>query len=199
MNTFVSIRLENIEARFSEIDTLLELAKNSKSDSNKYSALCRSAHILLVSHVEGIYKDIVKDIIDDLNNHTQFDSIPLNIFRTFSLDFTHSKNDDKFNEALKNKLRLVCKDYKTQLTHHPFLRVDNKNPTARILEEILEKFGEKNFFNSLSESKLEIVFENNIKASLKELERIKKYIKKGTCNYPYTIDKSYYISATSKP
>lgn len=198
INTFVGVRLENVEARFSEIDTLLELAKNFKSDSNKYSALCRSAHVLLVSHVEGIYKDIVKDIIDDLNNHTRFDSIPLSIFRTFSLDFTNSKSDDNFNESLKNKLWLVCKDYKTQLTHHPFLRVDNKNPTAKILEEILKKFGEKNFFHSLSKSKLEIVFENNIKASLKELERIKKYIKNNTYNYPYTVDKSYYTSSEIK-
>lgn len=200
VNTFVSIRLENIEARFSEIDTLLELAKFFKNDLNKYSALCRSAHVLLVSHVEGIYKDIVKDIIDDLNNYTQFESIPLNIFRTFSLDFTNSKDNDNdnFNESLKNKLWLVCKGYKTQLTHHPFLRVDNKNPTAKVLEEILKKFGEKSFFLSLSKSRLEIVFENNTKASAKELERIKKYIKKGTNNYPYTVDKSYYQSSVAK-
>lgn len=194
--SFVGVRLENIDARFSEIDTLLNLAKQYKMDAEKYSALCRSAHVLLVSHVEGIYKDIVKDIIDDLNNNTEFNSIPLSIFRTFSIDFTNPKSDDdKFNEVLKDKLKLICNDYKTKLNHHPFLRVDNKNPTAKILEEILKKFGEKDFFKSLSNSRLEIVFQNNMKASLKELERIKKYIKKGTLTYPYLVDKSYYYNS----
>ena len=58
-NTFVSVRLENIEKRFSEVDTLLLLAESNKHEAHIYSALCRSAHVLLVSHVEGIYKDIV--------------------------------------------------------------------------------------------------------------------------------------------
>lgn len=194
-NTFVSVRLENIEKRFSEVDTLLLLAKSNKHEVHIYSALCRSAHVLLVSHVEGIYKDIVKDILDDLNHNTNFLNLPSSIFRTFSLHFIHTEENKANNEKIKDKLWEAFKEYKTNLKHEPFLRVDNKNPTPKILEEILTKFGEKNFFESLSQSKLEIVFENSRKTSLKELERIKKYTKAGTMNFPYTVDKSYYATS----
>lgn len=35
------------------------------------------------------------------------------------------------------------------------------------------------FFNSLKDSRLEIVFENDLKSSVRELNRIKKYLNKG--------------------
>ncbi|HRN44054.1 MAG TPA: HEPN domain-containing protein [Flavobacterium sp.] len=188
-NTFVSVRLENIEKRFSEIDTLLNLAKQNKEDSQIYSALCRSAHVLLVSHFEGIYKDIVKD---DLNSNIDFINISKSIFRTHSLHFMHNDARDSNIEHIKDKLWDAFKEYKCNLKHEPFLRTDNKNPTQKIIDDILNKFGEKDFFYSLSNSKLEIVFENNFKMSQRELYRIKRYTQAGTKNFPYTLDTTYY-------
>src|SRR5690554_5281490 len=114
-NTFVSSRLELIESRFNEVETLLSLAKNNVSDSTKYTALCRSAHVLLVSHVEGIYKDIVKDIVDDLNLFTNFGVLKDAIFKTHSLHFIHVNESDKNTEKIKARLRKAFKYYKTEL------------------------------------------------------------------------------------
>lgn len=206
-NTFISSRLELIENRFKEIDTLLNLAKKNITDSTTYSTLCRSAHVLLVSHVEGIYKDIVRDTIDDLNRNTDFITIKRTIFKTHSLHFIqnreHSKfsennkfsENEKFTEVVKDRLWEAFKNNKTALILEPFLRIDNKNPTPKILEEILKKFGENSFFNSLKDSRLEIVFENDFKSSIRELNRIKKYLKKGVQNFPYNLDKSYFYSS----
>lgn len=193
-NTFVSTRLDVITNRFKEIDILLQLTEDNISNPARYAALCRSAHVLLVSHVEGIYKDIVKDIIDDLNLNTDFCHIKNTIFKTHALHFIHTKEDEISIEKIKNKLWDAFKHHKTELVLEPFLRIDNKNPTPKILDEILKKFGEKKFFNSLIESRLEIVFENDKKTSLKELERIKRQISKGVENFPYTVDKSYFYN-----
>ncbi len=193
-STFVSSRLESIESRFHEIDTLLELAKENVLNSTKYAALCRSAHVLLVSHVEGIYKDIVRDIIDDLNFHTNFCNVKQPIFKTHALHFIHVNENDKNTEKIKEKLWSAFKIHKTELVLEPFLRSDNKNPTPKIMEEILKKFGENTFFNSLIESKLEIVFENDKKTSIRELNRIKKYTNLGVQKYPYAVDKSYFYN-----
>lgn len=196
--TYVSSRFEDIESRFEEIDTLLELAKENIHSTNKYQSLCRSAHVLLVSHIEGIYKDVVKDVIDDLNNNTKFYEIKDKIFYTFVGHFINTPiNDDNYNK-IKEKLWLSFKDYKTDLKQDPFLRVDNKNATPKILEEILSKFGEKNFFKTLKKSRLEIVFENNLKTSEKELKRIKNYLKKGIEVFPYLVDKNYYSNNDEK-
>ncbi|SHF60221.1 HEPN domain-containing protein [Chryseobacterium sp. OV279] len=194
-NTFVSSRLDVIASRFNEIEILLQLTEENVSHPARYAALCRSAHVLLVSHVEGIYKDIVKDVIDDLNFNTDFFcNVKKDIFKTHSLHFIHTVENDKSAEKIKEKLWNAFKDCKTQLILEPFLRTDNKNPTPQILEEILKKFGEEHFFRSLIESRLEVVFENNKKLSLKELEKIKRHTTNGVQNFPYTLDKSYFYN-----
>ncbi|CAN1553387.1 RiboL-PSP-HEPN [Flavobacteriaceae bacterium] len=205
-NTFISSRLELIENRFKEIDTLLDLAQKNITDPTTYSTLCRSAHVLLVSHVEGIYKDIVRDTIDDLNRNTDFITIKKSIFKTHSLHFIQNRENsnfsdnskftenEKFTEVIKDRLWEAFKNNKTELILEPFLRIDNKNPTPKILEEILKKFGENSFFNSLKDSRLEIVFENDSKSSIRELNRIKKYLNKGVQNFPYNVDKSYFYN-----
>lgn len=196
-NTFVSNRLDLIESRFNEISILISLAAENISDATKYSALCRSAHVLLVSHVEGIYKELVKDVIDDLNLFTEFCDIKDAIFKTHSNHFIHINENDKSVEKIKAKLKQAFKNYKTELILEPFLRVENKNPTPQILEEILKKFGENRFFISLFESRLEIVFENDKRTSKKELDRIKRYTLSGVRKFPYLVDKSYFYNYDS--
>ena len=196
-NTFVSNRLDLIESRFDEISVILDLADANSHKTDIYSALCRSAHVLLVSHVEGIYKDIVKDIIDDLNRSTKFNTVKNSIFRTHSHYYLIQSENDKINEKYKSRLFDALKSQKTALILEPFLRVDNKNPTPKILEEILGKFGEKNFFKSLIGSRLEIVFENDHNLSFKELQRIKKYLRKGVTGFPFTLDKNFFCNPSS--
>lgn len=196
-NTFVSNRLDLIESRFEEISVLLNLAEINSDKTDIYSALCRSAHVLLVSHVEGIYKDIVKDLIDDLNRNTKFNNIKNPIFRTHSLYYLIQSENDKINEKYILRLFDALKNQKTELILEPFLRVDNKNPTPKILEEILQKFGERNFFKSLFGSRLEVVFENDHNLSLKEFLRIKKYLRKGANVFPFTLDKNYFCTTPS--
>lgn len=193
-STFVSSRLDSIESRFYEVETLLNLAKENIAHPRKYITLCRSAHVLLVSHVEGIYKDIVKDVIDDLNLHTSFCNIKGPIFKTHALHFIHINESDSSIEKIKNRLWDAFKIHKTELVLEPFLRSDNKNPTPKIMEEILKKFGENKFFNALAKSRLEVVFENNLKSSINELKRIKKYTISGVKQFPYSVDKSYFYN-----
>lgn len=190
--TFVGSRLDLIENRFNEVETLLELAKGNISNSAIYTTLCRSAHVLLVSHVEGIYKDLVRDIIDDLNYSTDFCNVKKPIFNTHAQHFIHE--NEKNTYKIEEKLWDAFKKHKTELVLEPFLRAENKNPKPQILEGILKKFGEDNFFSSLIESRLEIVFENDRNASIRELKRIKNYTMCGVKSYPYTVDKSYFYN-----
>lgn len=195
--TFVSSRLDLIENRFEEINQLLELARANTSNTEIYKSLCRSAHILLVSHFEGIYKDITKDVIDDLNRNTNFYNLKKVIFFTHARHFINPTENEKLNTTLKNRLLDALKNYDTNLIHEPFIRTDNKNPTPKIIEDILKKFGENNFFKALINSRLEIVFENDQKSSRRELQIIKKYLYKGVKNYPFTVDKNFFYNQTS--
>jgi hypothetical protein len=190
--TFVNARFEQIEKRFNEIQILLDLAASSRHDVEIYQALCRSAHVLLVSHFEGLYKEICRDIIDDINKHTKFFEVKKVIFNSHSEYFINNKESDKSINAIKLKLFEAFKDYPSKLRVEPFLFVDNKNPTPEIIETILEKFGIKNFFWSIDGSDLDIVFEDQ-KSSIERVKnRLLSYLKIRTAVYPYTVDISFY-------
>jgi len=66
MQTFINSRFEQIEKRFGEIQLILDLASSSRGNIDLYQALCRSAHVLLVGHFEGLYKEICRDVIVDI-------------------------------------------------------------------------------------------------------------------------------------
>jgi hypothetical protein len=190
--TFINLRFDQIEKRFNEVELLLKLAEKYLSDFDTYQSLCRSAHVLLISHFEGLYKDISKDIIYDLNSNTHFFEIKKAIFNTHCNYFLNSNDSEKATQKVKEKLWQAFKEYPSQLKFEPFLFVDNKNPTPEIIESILEKFGVKNFFSSIDGSDLDIVFEDQKTKTLKLRNRLLIYLKKGTNNFPYTIDTSIY-------
>lgn len=196
--TFIVLRFEQIEKRFKEIDTLLNLAANYEKDRDKYQALCRSAHILLVSHFEGLYKEVCRDIIDDINFHTNFIQVKKPIFDTHCRFFIHTSESSKAVHAIKAKLWDAFRDYKSELRFEPFIFVDNKNPAPDILESILQNFGVKGFFWSLDGSDLDVVFEDQKSKTQKIRNRLLIYLIKTTSTYPYTTDKSIYNPNTKQ-
>ncbi|MBS7565086.1 hypothetical protein KHS38_11785 [Mucilaginibacter sp. Bleaf8] len=193
--SYLNLRFEQIDKRFNEIQVLLDFAVKSRHDSDLYQALCRSAHVLLVSHFEGLYKEIVKDVIDDINRNINFHQVKRNIFNThcnYFLNGTELNLNSKEANNIRIKLYEAFKDYPSKLKAEPFLWVDNKNPAPNIIETLLGKFGTKNFFKSLEGSDLDLVFENQ-KTMIRRLrDRLKNYVNRGTYSYPYTVDTSFY-------
>jgi len=190
--TFINARLDQIEKRFNEVQLLLDLALISIDNEDAYRALCRSAHVLLVSHFEGLYKEICRDVIDDINMNTSFFEVKKNIFNSHCEYFIHTKESDKSVTNIKLRLWEAFKEYPSKLRVEPFLFVDNKNPTPVIVETILGKFGIRNFFKSIEGSDLDLVFEDQKSAINKLRNRLSFYVQKSTNAYPYTVDTSFY-------
>ncbi len=190
--TYIYSRFEQIERRFGEVLLLLNEASRSIRNEDLYQALCRSAHVLLVSHFEGLYKEVCRDVIDDINDNTKFYQVKKNIFFSHCDFFLNSKDSDKANYGIKLKLLEAFREYPSKLQVEPFLFVDNKNPAPEILETIIGKFGIKNFFRSLEGSDLDIVFEDQKSVMMRLRDRLLSYLKKRTSTYPYTVDVSIY-------
>ena len=190
--TFINSRLEQIEKRFNEVQLLLDLASSSIDNEYLYVALCRSAQVLLVSHFEGLYKEICRDVIDDINSNTQFYEVKRDIFNSHCNYFIQSKDSDKSVNNIKLKLWEAFKEHPSKLRSEPFLFVDNKNPAPEIIETILEKFGVNGFFKNIEGSDLDLVFEDQVSDINRLRKRLSIYLTKSTCNYPYTVDTSFY-------
>lgn len=195
IGTFISIKLDSLEKRFKEIDILLLQAKENISDQDSYKALCRSAHILLVAHFEGTIKDIIKDVLEDLNHYIDFKEVPENIKRTFSEYYMKHENGI-YNEKLRKRLIETFEDLPIKLKPEPFYYENNKNPSPYILETYLKRFGKKEFLKSIATSDLDIVFENNKSETMDLLQRIKYHLKNGVNNYPYNVNSKIYNPKT---
>jgi hypothetical protein len=192
MQSFLNIRFESIEKRFEEIDLLINLSVDNITDTRKYQTFCRSAHVLLVSHFEGIYKDVVKDIIDDFNANTNYLEVPNTILNTHFNYFLQTLDNTKSTKNIKDKLKEAFGNNNSKLKVEPFLFVDNKNPTPDIINTILDRFGVPDFFWSIKDSDLDVVFEN-LKTETNELKnKLLIYLKENTATFPYSVENTIY-------
>lgn len=190
--TFINLRFEQIEKRFNEIEILLNLASLYQSSSEIYQTLCRSAHVLLVSHFEGLYREVCRDIIDDINLNTTFYEVKKTIFNSHCDYFIQKTETPEAANNIRQRLWEAFKTYPSKLRIEPFIYIDNKNPTPQIIETILRKFGVRHFFSLIEGSDLDLVFEDQKSKTDRLRKRLRKYVVYGTSGYPYTVDPSFY-------
>lgn len=192
MQSYLSLRFDSIDRRFSEIDLLIDFAIANISDIGKYQTFCRSAHVLLVSHFEGIYKEVVKDVIDDFNSITKFDEVPSMILNTHFNYFLATADNSETSKSIKDKLKDAFGSVQSKIRVEPFLFVNNKNPAPDIIHTILERFGIANFFWSIKDSDLDIVFEGLATETNSLRLKLREYLIENTMTFPYNIELAVY-------
>ncbi|WP_019864750.1 MAE_28990/MAE_18760 family HEPN-like nuclease [Methylovulum miyakonense] len=194
--TFIFSRLESIEKRFQEVDILLRFAEENQNNEEAYSTLCRSAHIILVAHFEGAIKEICRDVIDDINYNITYDKIPSKIFATYCDYFLVKENNNEFSSKgkhkLKEKLSTAFGTSRATLKVEPFIFTEGKNLAPKIIETILKRFGLDDFFWSLKNSSLDVVFQDS-RTEIEELENLlQNHINGNVIRYPYTVNRGIY-------
>lgn len=187
MSTFINSYTIQIEEQWKEVNLLIEQAQNFiESDVNFHNALCRSASILIVSHLEGFLKDLVKNLVRDLNNHKKYSELPTAIKRSYCkkyLGFDKTKFSNYQN--LIDEMVLEFSEYdEFKISHEPFLFDKNRNPKPESIKTVLDRFGINNIFKLLHNSLFDKCFESRRKTA-HLLKRMKSIVKLSTAQYPY--------------
>ena len=74
---YLNLLINELEDRWDEVTILLEEAeKNQNVNVKLHDAICRSVSVLMVSNLEGFYKDLIKSFINDINDNNTFDQLP---------------------------------------------------------------------------------------------------------------------------
>lgn len=182
--------VQNINENWKEVDTLLEHASDVKETNNDlYNALCRSVTILIVAHLEGFTKDLIKNIIKDINNNCCFSEMPRAIKRTYCKKYlgNNSNNSDKNYENKISKLISKFDEMGCSISYDPFLFPTNKNPNSHIINTIFENAGVKKVFSFLHDSDFESVFSSTNSELIEINEILKNDIEEVVGEYPYNI------------
>ncbi len=194
MPTFLNDYIHGLDEKWQEIDILIETAKTIEdSDENLYNAICRSITVLLVAHLEGFAKDLVKNVIRDLNQYCDFSTLPIAIKRTYCKKYlgnNYGKNRNYENYMAK----LIEKFEQTNchISDEPFFYSKNRNPNPNVILNIFNNFGITNIFHHLNCSNIEGMFSwsnSDIQSSADEL---RLYILDGTTNFPYSVTINQY-------
>lgn len=190
MDTYVYDLVTRADDRLGEIDILIERARKESENTGLFNALCRSAIMLTVAHLEGFIKDCSKAIINDINAFDRFTNMPAPIKRTFCQLYLGrpDKENDKSHHERTIRLIETFNNLDTKLDHSPFWFDDNKNPSPTVVDKVCKNFGVKDYFSMLSNSLIDLVFENTpaINEKLKHLLRC--YILRRVKTYPYKVD-----------
>lgn len=195
MATFLFDYVNQLEAKWHEVDVLLDKAKDIRdSEQELYNAICRSITVLIVAHFEGYIKNIVKYVVKDINLSVGFKDLPENIKRTYCtkyLGLNLDKRDNSYEKKLK-KLIEKFSEVNCQISHEPFFYPINKNPNPNVVQNIFARFGVSNIFHLLHES----VFDDVFSSSLSEIETLSESLKSellpGIENFPYQFDITKY-------
>lgn len=183
---YLNLLVNELESRWGEITTLLKAAEEHKNTNVAlHDAICRSVTVLMVANLEGFYKDLIKNTIDDLNDNYNFNDLSEPIQRQYCSNFLDSQSSDKTKNALTKILIEEFKILDSNINSKPFLYAKNNNPKPQIIESLFENLGINNVFKVLQVSRYELVFsegnsylEDKISVYVQELQDY-------SSNFPY--------------
>jgi len=187
MSSFVKEGLDLLNDRISEINLLIIEAQQRQTDSDLYSALCRSIQVLSISHFEGYIKDLVKNILSDINGGSTFKSSSNDLKFTYCKKFILPQHDGKDNHTKIKELISVLEELETKFQSEAFYR-SNKNPKESILNQVANNFGEKQLFKKLNNSEIVNVFSNTDAENIELINILKPKLINSIKDFPYSED-----------
>lgn len=190
--THLSNFLFTLNDKWKEVELLLDKADLYKSEENFFSALCRSSCILLVSHLEGMLKELAKGVVSDLNAHWKFNELPKTVQMTFCRNFTSEISESGSDNKRIHRLIEKFSETNVRIDDKPFFhhKKSNHNPTGFLFRCVLENFGASNCFCHIHSSKAEIVFMNDPRGTENLLDQIVSSVSKGADKFPYDFELS---------
>jgi len=198
--SFINFLLTELDTRWNEVSILLESASSYEGNNDDlHDAICRSVCVLMVAHFEGFYKDLIKNLIEDLRVNKNFSDLSKSIQRNYCSIFIDSKSSSETKNRITESLIEKFKEVDISISYEPFLFNRNENPKPQIIEKLFENIGIKKIFEILESSDYESVFEEENSEIENRVKNISNALEDYSYSYPYMYDKSYFnMNPTSK-
>lgn len=185
MSTVAFELFRNFDARWTEVDLLLNMARHTEDADPKYSVLCRASIVLIVANLEGFLNEVLKSIIKDINLNDYFRHTSYSMKETFCGQFIDIT--DKGMKKKTHRLIETLDELHTQYTVEPFLYENSKNPKTSVIEKFFNEIGGKNFFGYITDCNIDKVFENDTDYNQSLINDMKDVLISGTDAFPYEV------------
>lgn len=190
MSTFLLDFVQQLDKKWEEVDLLLlEAAKHEVSNSDLYNALCRSITVLIVAHLEGFTKDLVKATIRDVNSNSSFDMLSVAMQRAYCRKYLGDEDSNNYMSRLNDLIVKFC-EMKISVSYEAFLVISNKNPKPDTLKMIFKNFGLDDVFSNMHESVLDDVFSGSVSELDVKIIEMKDFLSSRVNVFPYQCDEN---------
>lgn len=197
---YLNILVSELESRWDEITILLKAAEEYKNTNMAlHDAICRSVTVLMVANLEGFYKDLIKNTIDDLNDNYNFNDLSEPIQRQYCSNFLDSQSSDKTKNSLTKILIEEFKILDSNINSKPFLYAKNNNPKPQVIESLFENLGINIVFKILKASRYELVFSEGNSYLEDKISDYIKELKDYSSNFPYQYIIKYFNTLKNTP
>lgn len=191
--TFINFLLSELDSRWNEISILLNTAKKyEETDQVLHDAICRSVSVLMVAHFEGFYKDLVKNIIEDIKANKEFRDLSSAIQRCYCNVFIDPKSASETQNRITESLIEKFKELNVSIAYEPFLFSKNQNPKPQIIVTIFENIGIKKIFEILESSEYEDIFQEENSFIEARISSLTELLSGYSADFPYKYDKVYF-------
>ncbi|MDN3447990.1 MAE_28990/MAE_18760 family HEPN-like nuclease [Psychrobacter sp. APC 3281] len=183
---YLNLLINELESRWDEITTLLKAAEDHKETNVAlHDAICRSVTVLMVANLEGFYKDLIRNTIDDLNDNYRFNELSEAIQRHYCSKFLDSQSTDKARNTLTNILIEEFKVLNSNINFKPFLYSKNNNPKPQVIEMLFNNLGINIVFQILKSSRYELVFSEGNSYLEDKISEYTHELHNCSLNFPY--------------
>lgn len=191
--SFINFLINQLDTRWNEVSILLDSAGyHEENNHDLHDAICRSVCVLMVAHFEGFYKDLIKNLIEDLRINKKFSDLPNSIQRNYCSNFIDPKSSSETKNKITMSLIEKFKEVDISISYEPFLFSKNENPKPQIIETLFENIGIKRIFEILESSDYESVFEEENIEIENRVKNLSNALENYSYSYPYMYDKSYF-------
>ena len=191
--TFINFLLNELDSRWNEISILLKTAKDyEKTNQVLHDAICRSVSVLMVAHFEGFYKDLIKNIIEDIRANKEFCDLSSSIQRNYCNVFIDPKSSSNAQNRITELLIEKFKEVNVSISYEPFLFNRNENPKPQIIETLFENIGIKKIFEILESSEYENIFQEENSSIEERVTKFTEILDTYSFSFPYTYENFYF-------
>lgn len=198
--TFINFLISELDSRWDEVSILLDTAKRyEETDQVLHDAICRSVSVLMVAHFEGFYKDLIKNIIEDIKANTEFCDLSSLMQRCYCSAFIDPKSSSETQNKITKLLVQKFKELNVSIGYEPFLFNKNQNPKSQTIVTIFENIGIKKIFEIMETSEYEAVFEEENSFIEARIATFTELLSDYTSAFPYPYERKYFnMDATFK-
>jgi hypothetical protein len=178
MRTAVFEVANAIPLRMAEVKKLIQKAEYyEEKDEEFFNALCRSASVLLVSHIEGFLKDVVSSVCLDLNYFvSDFSKMPESLRREFVHRICYYEGIERKDLDRKIKGLMAFFDQNSvpiDLNLFSNDTVVGKNPSVHAIDKLFVPLGINKIVSCLHTEYYQSVFEGSTRATYRIIRECK--------------------------